>query len=109
MKPFVVSSVFLLLSIPAIVDKLDTSTNLSLGAGSADDMAFHPKLVTVHAMEDTRGQGILAVSTNDLSPLHHQSWLLSLKGIQFTHLLKEQLDLQSVWKDAHIILGFKKM
>ena len=73
MKPFVVSSVFLLLSIPAIVDKLDTSTNLSLGAGSADDMAFHSKLVTVHAMEDTRGQGILAVSTNDLSPLHHQS------------------------------------
>lgn len=79
------------------------------GGGWADYMAFHSKLVTVHAMEDAHGQGILEVSTNDLSPLHHQSWLLSLKGIQLTHLLKEQLALKSVWKDAHIILGFKKM
>lgn len=102
--------VFLLLPIPAIGDQLGTSTDsFVFGVGGwADYMAFHSKLVTVHTMEDAHGQGILEVSANDLSPLHRQSWLLSLKGIQLTHLLKEQLDLQSVWKDAHIMLGFKK-
>lgn len=64
---------------------LDTSTDSSVCVGGLSIWPLlNSRLVTVHAMQGTHGPGIPAISTHDLSPHHHRSWLLSLKGIQFT-------------------------